>query len=180
MKKILTFTYLTILLIGCSSKFDGRIENRAGQSYLVNTSTSQSFRFTIKKIEIKDDTTYSYSTDLISLSPGDEKLLGNNLFDQIETIETGEDKSIQVFTPTNRQLAQKKDLEKRRNVAEKKGDDDALFAIAFDESIKNEHDTIVDGKPMLYRYVYSKRPPITKTHKFQISFEITGQIKIKQ
>mgnify|MGYP006919274679 FL=1 len=167
-------------MIGCSNKFDGRIENRAGQSYLVNTSTSESFRFTVKKTEIKDDSTFSYSTDLISLSPGDEKLLGSNLFNQIETIETGEDRSIQVFNPTNRQLAQRKELEKRRKLAEKTEDDNALLDIVFDESIKNQHDTIVDGKLMMYRYVYTKRPPITKNHKFERIFEITGQIKIKQ
>ena len=63
----LTYSYL-LILVGCSNKFDGRIENRTGQSYLVNTSTSESFRFTVKKTEIKDDSTFSYSTDLISLS----------------------------------------------------------------------------------------------------------------
>jgi len=72
-------------LFGCSN-IDGSVEKRdsgcnevdatSKKVFLVNNSTSKTYQFTVKKIEIKNDINKSYSTDLHILEPGDEIFLG--------------------------------------------------------------------------------------------------------
>lgn len=68
---------LVILLYSCSNKLDGKIETRNGDKvYLVNGSPTKAFKFTIKTTTITNDSLYQYQTDIIQLSPGDERFLG--------------------------------------------------------------------------------------------------------
>ncbi|MEO6611488.1 MAG: hypothetical protein ABIT05_05125 [Chitinophagaceae bacterium] len=72
--------YLIVFFIffaSCSKGLSGKIEKRnKNDIYLVNTSSSKIFRFTIKETKIINDSIYEYSTGNISLSPGDEKRIG--------------------------------------------------------------------------------------------------------
>ncbi len=73
-KYLLAFS---ILVAACSSKMNGKIEYRGDNDvYLVNTSSSKIFRFTVKTTKVTNDTIYDYSTESIPLAPGDEELLG--------------------------------------------------------------------------------------------------------
>lgn len=68
--------FIAFVLVRCN-EIDAKIEGRNKNSvFLVNSSKTKTFEFTVKTTEIQDDTIYSYSTELITLSPGDEKYLG--------------------------------------------------------------------------------------------------------
>ena len=73
------------MLVSCS-RLSGRIENRdrgcdttsseSKKNYLVNSSKSVKYQFTVKTTLVIDNRTKSYSTELYTLEPGDEKYLG--------------------------------------------------------------------------------------------------------
>lgn len=76
---------LCLALTSCSGMI-GTIERRdkgcdesltdSKKIYLVNTSTSTKYQFTVKSIGTINDTIKSYGTNLFVLEPGDEKYLG--------------------------------------------------------------------------------------------------------
>lgn len=50
------------------------------KAYLINTSFTNSYQFTIREISVIDDTLTEYQTNRILLEPGDEKLIGETKF----------------------------------------------------------------------------------------------------
>lgn len=76
---LFSMAVLSVLFTSCAKKFDGKIETRKGGVYLINTSPSEMFQFTVKTTTITSDTIFDYSTEVISLFPGAEKLLGNEV-----------------------------------------------------------------------------------------------------
>ena len=82
--KILFFGSFSLMIISCKS-FNGKIEKReycdanfekSQKLYLVNKSTNKTFRFTIRQTEIINNSLKEYSTELLTLEPGDEVYLG--------------------------------------------------------------------------------------------------------
>lgn len=64
-------------IFSCSSKLNGKIENRGDNNvYIVNTSSYKIFKFTVKTTKVTNGTVYEYSTKRITLAPGDENFLG--------------------------------------------------------------------------------------------------------
>jgi hypothetical protein len=77
MKKYIIGIFITLTIYSCDNKLDGKIETREQDKiYLVNTSKTKLFKFTVKATKVTNDSTYDYSTDVIELPPGDEKYLG--------------------------------------------------------------------------------------------------------
>ena len=75
--KYLIFAIFIPILYSCN-KLDGKIEARGNSKvYLVNASTTNTFKFTVKTTSITNDSIYNYQTQIIELAPGDEILLGN-------------------------------------------------------------------------------------------------------
>ena len=176
MSKSFKYLLLAILLFSCKNKFDGKIEERFGSYYLVNTSPSQRFRFTIKETEIKDSSVYNYATGFIELAPGDEKLLGKEIVEKEDDFAdtSSTDMSIEIFQPTEKQIEERKNHKK----AKAKADKISIFNI---ENLRNEFDTIVNGRPMMYRYVHksTSEKQTLPVHKFHYSYEVTGQVELK-
>ncbi len=83
MRHIFIFFVLTFFL-SCS-KLDGIIklrkksnDNNVSYVFLVNSSTSKKYQFTIQKI-IRDENGKSYSNGFYTLEPGQEELIGANI-----------------------------------------------------------------------------------------------------
>lgn len=184
MTKYFTSLLLAIVLFSCKNKFDGKIEERYGSYYLVNTSPSQSFRFTIKETELEDSSVHNYTTELIELAPGAEKFLGKvNVEEQDNDFSLGidtslNDLSIEIFQPTEEQI---EEIRNRKKKEEEHKPSSYNFSEAFRESFKNEFDTIINGRLMMYRYVHKSisEKQTLPVHKFHYSFEIRGQVKLK-
>jgi hypothetical protein len=89
--------------------------------------------------------------------------------------------SIELFQPTAEQIKESKNRKKKGSAYENKSSSDN-FNQAFDEATRNEFDTTLDGRPMMYRYVHNTvaKTPNSPFHKIQYFFEITGQVKLKK
>lgn len=133
--------------------------------------------------ETKDDSIKNYITDLIELQPGEEKFLGREKIEKPEDkselkIDSLETMSIEIFQPTDQQLKEIKIKKKTQTDKEKKVSLNGIDPEVLAEAVKNEFDTIINGRQMMYRYVHkAKAVPV---HKFQYLFEITGQIHLKE
>lgn len=72
--RILLFVVLAFLFIGCN-QIKGKIETRNDNLYLINTSTTKAYQFTIKETRKENDSIITTTTSLYKLSPGEEKFL---------------------------------------------------------------------------------------------------------
>jgi len=167
----------TILFISCKNKFNGKIENRDNSFYLVNTSSDQAFQFTIKATETKDDTVKNYSTSLIELQPGEEKFLGKETIQKIddksEELDFLESRSIEISQPTDQEIKESEFRKEAQIDTEQKISSNGINPQALAQAVRNEFDTIINGRQMMYRYVYKSKA--TPVHKFQYSFKITDK-----
>lgn len=77
---------MTLLFISCSGeKLDGKIEKRdVGDYYIVNTSKTKAFRFTVKATETDNDSTRRYKIVFFDLAPGDEEYIGKEIVELTE------------------------------------------------------------------------------------------------
>ena len=84
MTRYLKIFTITLLICSCNN-LKGRIEKRdngcdgvsnSKKVFLVNDSKTELCQFTVKYIETINDKNNEYSTQLITLQPGDEKYLG--------------------------------------------------------------------------------------------------------
>lgn len=163
------FITTIILIVGCSA-LEGKIEKRKnGDYYLVNTSKTKGFDFTIKTTKIVDDSIYQYSTQIITLHPGDEISLDENTFDTSTFIR------YPIFDTPILHLYNASELK------EKIKDPDP-FLLGTDEKKYNElhklRDTIINGKRLKYEYIIESIEDTLHPYpipKISYKYEVTGQ-----
>lgn len=74
--KQLSYVLLAVLLYSCGTSMKGKIEDRGGKFYLVNSSQTKVYQFTVKKTTTINDSTKEYITYTEILAPGQEKTIG--------------------------------------------------------------------------------------------------------
>ena len=79
MKSLYALLIATVLLCSCGNKLKGKIENRDGKIYVVNTSSDKAYQFTIKGVSKTNDSISEYGSFTVQLAPGDEKFIGNEV-----------------------------------------------------------------------------------------------------
>lgn len=142
---------LIACLFSCSSGLHGKIEKRKdGEYYLVNTSETKIFQFTVKTTKVIADTAYSYYTELIILNPGDEKSLGAG--EGLTDIKYRYDKRLSTYPLPS--------------------DTSTVIPVA----LLFLNDTIINGVKMRYEYVEDKVPMPQQNIKWR--YEVTGQREI--
>ena len=65
------------MLFSCGTSMKGKIEERNGKIYLINTSQNKAYQFTVKKTSVVNDSIAADNTLLILLAPGDEKYIAD-------------------------------------------------------------------------------------------------------
>lgn len=179
--KYLIFAIFIPILYSCN-KLDGKIEARGNSKvYLVNASTTNTFKFTVKTTSITNDSIYNYQTQIIELAPGDEILLGNK--NEVTAIEY----------PTITTYIFKKVSAKEKIKSEMSGQE-MFYSMPADKAIfhyNNEgyliperqlNDTIINGINVKYYYqsISNKdtlHPYPRKYYKYE--YEVTGQVEVK-
>lgn len=171
-----------IFITGCSRK-NGKIEDRFGSYYLVNKSSSKKYRFTVKRTEIQDNKFHTFSTELIELSPGDERLLGPKSFKTNIKYPVKEKQILDTYKPlTNEEI----NIEKERIKKEKRNGTYNPFVFSklyFEELFMHSSDTIINGQKLKYRFITEQYNDTL--HPFPIKFfryeyDVTGQVEIKE
>ncbi len=192
MKQIL---YITLLLSFCScDRVDGKIETRnKSKAYVVNGSTTKTYRFTVKTTSIKNDSIYNYQTKIVELAPGDELFLGNrNEVSEIEYpyIRVTNFKTYPKASKDNISLAkgavllnENDEPVSQKRKSKKKTEDD--FKTAFLKSVLSHNegkDTVINGEQLMYVYetilVKDTANPFPRKH-YKYKYEVTGQVEVK-
>jgi len=184
MQREFIFLALLICLLTFSScdNLHGKIEQRFNSYYLVNKSKTESYKFTIKETSIQDDHLYSFSTQIIGLSPGDEKYLGEKTSLTEVEYPIIEKQSFTTWKPFT-----KEELKQDEQKIAKEKDDGTYDPFILSKSEINESfgygfDTIINGQKLKYKYVthkyYDKKHPLPIKH-FKYNYEVTGEILLK-
>lgn len=192
------FIILLPILYSCN-KLDGKIETRnKGKVYLVNASTTQTFKFTVKTTSITNDSIYNYQTKIIELAPGDEVFLGNKY--EVSQIEYP-DKNITIFQtyPVDISLPKGATLlngdvllppppKKKydfssfdKAIKKNKSREDIAFKNAFEKSLE-DNDTIINGEHLKYTYstiIIKDTLHPYPINRYKYNYEVTGQVEIK-
>ena len=177
-------------------KLNARIEKRGPHiTYLVNTSASKIFQFTVKITRIKDDSIFDYKTRIISLGPGDEQNLEPHDDTDSSTslaypmITHNKMKIYLLVPPSIKESPISNDvfmLGMRESVDTVIGKQEALisFIHKFSSITKDEgkfSDSIIDGKTAKYKWFTYEEPDSLHpypSHTYKYEFKVTGGIEI--
>jgi hypothetical protein len=163
--KQLIFIVIIFTFYSCN-KLDGKTEIRdKNRVYLINSSETKTFKFTLKTTTITNDSLYSYKTEIIELAPGDEIFIGNkNAVSKIE------------YPDIDITVADTIKLEGDDGTPLKK----AILKKYFDQ-LWGE-DTTINGKHIKIRYpiitIKDSLNPYPIEH-YKYKYEVTGQVEIK-
>lgn len=176
------FLYIAFVLTLCScNKLDGKIETRdKNKVYLVNTSETKAYRFTLKTTSITDDSIYEYKTQLITLQPGDEMFIGSK--SGVSQVEYPKKDSIvfQTHRPKRNwdfSVYEKEAKKKDKDISQ----EDIEFSYAFEKSIEGR-DTVINGKQLMYNYNTVPYPDTLHPYpvkRYKYKYEVTGQVEMK-
>lgn len=186
MSKILSIIALAVLLYSCGNSLDGRIETREGKVYLVNTSTSKEYEFTIKETIIVNDTVKNYKIHSVPVIAGGERFLGKKdsikplTYPSIEVVRIKTEKpKFNPNLPYEAVINDTLDLTEARNISSKKTNPFDGIAPPFIST----HDTVINGVKTIYWYVKETIPdtlhplPLVK---YNYKYEITAQVVSKK
>jgi len=179
------FIVVSILFNIYSCKnINGEIEIRGNNAYLVNTSSEIQYQFTVKKTEIKNDSLYTYSTEIIELAPGDEELLGvifSKSAIKYPTLEKAILYTYDIFSKKS-----KKSLDSIKKAKEEKLLISADPFVELDKIRENEikmlPDTFINGQRLKYQYIqvsYSDTLHPYPIDIYKIKYKVTGQNRVK-
>jgi len=181
--------FFSTALVFCSCKgLNGRIDIRGNgcddvpdskQVYLVNTSKTQKYEFTVKSIETINDTLTTYSTQIITLAPGDEEYLGCDLYYYEKKYLITEKREI-INLDTSQIYQYKENLFSKKDIEEAA----TRNMMTIDEYIQKVpdlkmiplYDTLINNTPLKYKknFVVDSLKFVLQ-NKHSIKYEVTGQ-----
>lgn len=182
--KIIHVFLLLIICLHCGSctRFEGVIEIRQKDVYLVNSSSTKGFSFTIKQTEIIDDSVYNYSTDIMDLAPGDEKRLGVTDSMSLQTYSLAKRQVIKIYDVPDSSIKNSKISKKSKSDI-----NDLIWAEFKKRKPSNYYvpmpDTVINGVKVSNYLIseeeyYDSLHPIGPNY-FRFEFKVTGQSSLK-
>ena len=182
-------------LVGCTN-IDGFVEKRdsgcneldadSKKVFLVNNSSSRTYQFTVKRIEIKNDTNKSYSTDIHILEPGDEIFLGcdrwlsDKEYFKKETRQKNPFQNVKMIFPDKSVGNIPAKLYKKALDAGAKLSSDSEWG-GDDYGKYLTYDTLINGQHELYIiYQITDSSNQRPQDRFLVKYIVTGQKEIKE
>jgi len=178
MKNLILIIITCALISSCGNSIKGKIEEREdGKIYLVNTSTSKEYQFTVRETIIINDTAKQYHTLAIPVIAGGEEFIGIK-----EVVSPAEYPIIEVV---NKRLVEPKfDPSMPFEIVQT----DTLDLTRDKEKVENPvpsyvllHDTVINGYQRKFWYVKEKvkdtlhpLPP----QKCKYNYQVTAQVAV--